>query len=407
MIVPKDTNADTIAPQLPAGTGNVTTISLDTTLEFTGSDVIRRAALTGDVTATAGSNATTIANNAVTTAKIANDAVTLAKLQNAVANNIVLGNVAGAGQPYVELTVAQLQTLLSFVDGTGTAGQLAYWTDSNTLSGDASATISAANDRVTITGTLAAEGANNAWLNLNGGSLTGTAEALRASANLSTALKAIVANARNLGNTGHAVFELEVGGTSAGDPFVIFSVPGGTDHIIGIDNSDGDKLKITPGGTAPGSTGNKGMVFTTDAATKVGINIDAPVQELDVVGRVKAHTGFVGKFAQWASGNIAFGAGAGTAPTLNSVSGTDNALYVSFTTGTSPTNNGIIFTGTYPNAWPSNSYVTFSADGTNNSATNITMFRTGGRTAAKFDFIANGTLAASTNYQFCFTIFGS
>ncbi len=52
-----------------AGTGTVEQISLDPTLEFTGSQSIRRAALTGDVTASAGSNTITINNNAVTDAK--------------------------------------------------------------------------------------------------------------------------------------------------------------------------------------------------------------------------------------------------------------------------------------------------------------------------------------------------
>jgi hypothetical protein len=392
-----------------AGTGNITTISLDTTLEFTGSDVIRRAALTGDVTATAGSNATTIANNAVTTAKIANDAVTLAKLQNAVANNIVLGNVAGAGQPYVELTVAQLQTLLSFIDGTGTAGQLAYWTDSNTLSGDASATIDAANDRVTITGTLAAEGANNAWLNLNGGSLTGTAEALRASANLSTALKAIIANARNLGNTGHAIFELEVGGTSAGDPFIIFSVPSGADHIIGIDNSDGDKLKITPGGTAPGSTANKGVTITTDAVTRVGINLDAPLHPLDNPGITRSRqyrmTGNL-----YNSGNVTFGNGAGTGPALGSVSGGANAFQVTWNTGTSPVAGGNVWTVTLPEAFGSLVYPVFSPRGDpggENLATAITgLTMNSTTTSITLKAKAGFSLTASTQYACSVVFFG-
>lgn len=53
-----------------AGTGDPAEIALNATLEFDGSNNIRRAALTGDVTASAGSNSTTIANNAVTTAKM-------------------------------------------------------------------------------------------------------------------------------------------------------------------------------------------------------------------------------------------------------------------------------------------------------------------------------------------------
>src|SRR5687768_11883952 len=44
-----------------AGSGNPEEISLATSLEFTGSGGIQRSALTGDVTASAGSNTTTIA----------------------------------------------------------------------------------------------------------------------------------------------------------------------------------------------------------------------------------------------------------------------------------------------------------------------------------------------------------
>jgi hypothetical protein len=349
---------------------------------------------------------TTLGFGQVATGGIADDAVTLVKLQNAVGNNIVLGNIAGAGQPYAELTQAQLQALVGGITGALTDGRVTLSSGPSTVTDNANLTYNRTTNRLTVTGTQAGTGANNAWLNLNGGALGAATEFLRASANVSAAFTGIIANASNAGASS-AYWEASVGGTAAGDPFFKCTVTGGTATVFGVDNSDADKFKITPGGTAPGSTGNKGLILTTDAATKVGINIDAPTQELDVNGRTKSHTGFMGKFAQWASGNIAFGAGAGTAPTLNSVSGTDNALYVSFTTGTSPTNNGIIFTGTYPNGFTNTSWVVFSADGTNNSSTNINDFRTGGRTAAKFDFVADGTLAASTNYQFCFYIFGA
>lgn len=71
-----------------ASSGDMEELTLDSTLEFTGSGGIRRAALTGDVTATAGSNSTTIAN----------DAVTYAKIQNVSATDKLLGrSTAGAG----------------------------------------------------------------------------------------------------------------------------------------------------------------------------------------------------------------------------------------------------------------------------------------------------------------------
>ena len=61
-------------------------------------------ALTGDVTTTAGALATTIASNAVTTAKINNAAVTYAKIQNASANTL-LGNPTGSGATPSEITL--------------------------------------------------------------------------------------------------------------------------------------------------------------------------------------------------------------------------------------------------------------------------------------------------------------
>lgn len=68
-------------------------------------------ALTGDVTTTAGSLATTIANNAVTTVKINNAAVTYAKIQNEAATTL-LGNPTGSPASPSEIT---LGTNLSFV----------------------------------------------------------------------------------------------------------------------------------------------------------------------------------------------------------------------------------------------------------------------------------------------------
>lgn len=84
-----------------AGSGAVEELTVGGGLEFTGSGGVQRSALTGDVTASAGSNATTIANNAVTTAKIANLAVTLGKIE-AITGPGVLGQSDGVdGSPEV------------------------------------------------------------------------------------------------------------------------------------------------------------------------------------------------------------------------------------------------------------------------------------------------------------------
>lgn len=83
------------------GDGAVEEIVVTGGLEFTGSGGIRRSALTGDVTASAGSNTTTIAN----------DSVTYAKMQNVTTNNRLIGRgTSGAGDPE-EITVGTGLTL--------------------------------------------------------------------------------------------------------------------------------------------------------------------------------------------------------------------------------------------------------------------------------------------------------
>lgn len=77
-----------------AGTGDVEQIELAGGMEFTGSSTLRRSALTGDVTAPAGSNTTTIAAGAVT----------FAKFQDLNADRLVGRDSAGVGGA-TEITV--------------------------------------------------------------------------------------------------------------------------------------------------------------------------------------------------------------------------------------------------------------------------------------------------------------
>ena len=87
--------SDRLVGRDTAGTGDPEEITVTGGLEFTGGSGIQRSALTGDVTAPAGNNVTTIAN----------DAVTYAKIQNVGAASRLLGRGdSGSGDPE-EITI--------------------------------------------------------------------------------------------------------------------------------------------------------------------------------------------------------------------------------------------------------------------------------------------------------------
>jgi len=102
------TTADYLVKTADAGLSAERVVTDSTTVTANwgtaGQVAFERAALTGDVTASANSNATTIANDAVTTAKIAADAVTYAKIQNVSATDKVLGRQSAGSGDVEEIT---------------------------------------------------------------------------------------------------------------------------------------------------------------------------------------------------------------------------------------------------------------------------------------------------------------
>lgn len=86
----QDIGTDRLIGRDAAGTGDPAEISLNSTLEWTGSNSIQRAALTGDITATAGSNTTDIAAGVIVNADInASAGIALSKLATQTALSVV------------------------------------------------------------------------------------------------------------------------------------------------------------------------------------------------------------------------------------------------------------------------------------------------------------------------------
>ena len=379
-----------------AGTGDAQEIDVNPSLEVSSGGVILRAALTGDVTATAGSNATTIANNAVTTAKIANDAVTLAKLQNAVGANIVLGNIGAAGAIYAELTAANLYTLLALLNGQ--ADRVPFYTGANAMSANANFRFLAGTQEILIgNGT-----SRDARFAHNFTGTIGFSELFHGEGSVNGDYQAIIKNTRNLANTGRSIMIMEVGGTAAGDAFYVARITGGDQWSWGLDNSDGDKWKLTPKSTAPGSVANSGLIATSEAVPKFGINKDDPAHPLDVGGRARASQ-FIDIAANPTAG--ALQAGMGTGGAVNILTGTNNGFNLNFTVGTAPTANSNLFKITLQTAFPGNFYPVFCQSNVE-AAREIHKFYFSALDNSSLTLAVDGTLTAEAQYSLFFSFFG-
>lgn len=353
-------------------------------------------ALTGDVT---GSGTGSFA------ATIANDAVTYAKIQN-VTDARILGRSAGSAGDVQELTVGtglQLSggvlsnTVTAGVTGSGVANRLAIWSGTSSLSSDDSP--------------LYFDGTNNR-LGVNTASPSATIHAIRAAGSFGEVIRAEASMTTNLisalyntntGSGANAMLYASTASAAAGDPFLQFQVlgAGGTQVILGIDNSDSDKLKIKAAGSPSSTPNDSGITMTTAGVSYVGINKDAPLYDLDNSGTTRSRTFINTSLPPTVNPST----GMGTTPSGFTVLGGQNGFFYGFTTGSSPTTNGNIFQVIMSVSFPTFIVPTFSPANAQ-TATDISKFYISSSANAGFTITANGTLSAATAYAFHFNLIG-
>lgn len=346
---------------------------------------------------------TALAFGTVATGGIADDAVTYAKLQNVAANLVLLGNDNGVNQNAQELTVTDVYALLGL---SGVDTRIAVWKGTQILGNDAGLVFDYTNDRQTITCDLPGSGAGAAALNIANVGTDASGEFLQMRGNMSANMSAGMYNVNNTGSLGNAIWVMSVGGATGGDPFFQFNVNTVVTHSFGVDNSDGDKVKLTMNGATPGANGNDGFTWSNTSPPRYGINIATPLHPLDVTGVARA-TQWRNTGNDYTAANLVFDTGAGTGPTLHTIAGGNNWVEIDFTTGTAPTANGNIFTVTYPNAFTANSIVVPGAndpDAANAIGDKLVYLSTTNTTT--FTLTANGTLPASTRMFLSFSIGG-
>jgi len=151
-----------------------------------------------------------------------------------------------------------------------------------------------------ITGTLAVTG---------GTTFTGNHSLTRSA--VGSSVTATIENTDNTNGASHARLSLLAGGTAGGDPFILFSVPGGANYSIGADNSaSGDMLTASAAstlGTANGWTVSSTGIFNTPNTTEATSATVAGATHAGGIAVVKV---------VWAGGGVRYPNGA-TAQTWN------------------------------------------------------------------------------------------
>lgn len=333
------------------------------------------------------------------TARITGSAGTPTALMGRDANGDIanIGTGASAGQvlQWNGTTWVPAAAATGTIGGSIASTQVGYGSASNTLAGEADFTYDATNNRLTV-GTSGGTGTFNARYGA-----VSSAEPFRSEGNVSGNMVSTYSNTFNASGSGNVITQYITGGASGGDPTLQFGVSGVVSHAVGLDNSDGDKFKITPNASLPGANTNASFVVTNNSPPRIAINVDAPAYEFE--GTDRARTGFW--MSRSATLTLTPGAGMGTSPSGLVALGTANGGTIAFTSGKSPTANADVFTLTIPFSSP-NTINAVIYQGNAQAATDCTKFYIVSSTNNSFTVRANGPIAASTSYSFRFVISG-
>ena len=293
---------------------------------------------------TNGITANEIAANAVGASELAATTVTAGSYGSA--TSVATYTVDADGR----LTAAANAAITGLLSGL-TATRIPFASGANALTDDANLTWNNTTKRLSVGNT---GGSPTAAVHIAEGSVA-TWEPLRAAGTVSGSMVTTLLNAQNSGGASNNFVDLSVGGASAGDPAYRWLINGVDTWSMGVDNSDSDKMKWKKA-TSPSTLSNVGLTMTADATPLIGINNDAPLHPLHVIGRATATV------LQGISGTPThtFGTGAGTSPSLGTLTGCTNGFNLQITIGTSPTVGGNIISITLPTAFSNLCFPTYS-----------------------------------------------
>lgn len=282
--------------------------------------------------------------------------------------------------------------------GTLTAPRIPFASSASALTDDANLSWDNTNKRLIIgTGTSAA------LLNVFAGSLSGTQEFIRSSANVSGNMMTQTLNANTINSGANTINVKSTGGANAGDPYDQYIISGVGTWSAGVDNSDGDKYKIASdaslgaatatdvfqidpnglasiGGAAIQTAVNLTVAGTGSITVPAGTTAQRPGNTLtnirynsDVTGmELSTPTGNWYRMQSAQAPTVAAQAGAGTGSTATLITGSNDIDgMVNIVMGSSPSSGGVLARVTFGDAFSSSNRVFVILRGANDAAQSL------------------------------------